>query len=91
IGSNPLEIVQLPSTIRNCETVQDLILSIYLNLNISYEREQYFLTERRILSARNDDVSAINDDALNMFLREPIVYLASDKIEEHESAHHTYK
>ncbi|KAF6148624.1 hypothetical protein GIB67_042583 [Kingdonia uniflora] len=59
-------------------------------MNISCEREQCFLTERTILSAINDDVSAINDDALNMFSGEPIVYLAADKIEEHESADHTY-
>ncbi|KAF6164307.1 hypothetical protein GIB67_010277 [Kingdonia uniflora] len=84
IGSNPLKIVQLPSIIHNCETVQDLILYVYPNLNISCEREQCFLTERIILSARNDDVSAINDDTLNMFLGEPIVYLAADKFEEHE-------
>ncbi|KAF6136802.1 hypothetical protein GIB67_030087, partial [Kingdonia uniflora] len=90
IGSSPLETAQLPSTIHNCETVQDLILSVYPNLNISCKREQCFLTERTILSARNDDVIAINDDALNMFLGEQIVYLAADKIEEHESADHTY-
>ncbi|KAF6162863.1 hypothetical protein GIB67_021012, partial [Kingdonia uniflora] len=85
IRRNPIKTVQLPSTIHNCETVQDLILSVYLNLNISCEREHCFLTERAILSARNDNVSAINDDALNMFLGELI-----DKIKEHESADHTY-
>ncbi|KAF6174500.1 hypothetical protein GIB67_004694, partial [Kingdonia uniflora] len=85
IGSNPLETVQLQSTIHNCETVQDLILSVYPNLNISCEREHCFLTERTILSA-----SAINDGALNMFMGEPIVYLATDKIDEHKSTDHTY-
>ncbi|KAF6152505.1 hypothetical protein GIB67_023199, partial [Kingdonia uniflora] len=69
IGSNSLETIQLPSAIHNCETVQDLILSIYPNLNISCEKEQCFLTERIIFSARKDDVRAINDDTLNMFLR----------------------
>ncbi|KAF6163970.1 hypothetical protein GIB67_011661, partial [Kingdonia uniflora] len=90
IGSNYLKNVQLPSTIHNCETVQNLILFVNPNLNIYCKREQCFLSERTILSAKNDDVSAINDDALNMFLGEPIVYLVADKIEEHESADHTY-
>ncbi|KAF6164759.1 hypothetical protein GIB67_041011 [Kingdonia uniflora] len=35
-------------------------------------------------------MSVINDNALNMFLGEPIVYLVPNKIEEHESADHTY-
>ncbi|KAF6163580.1 hypothetical protein GIB67_022145 [Kingdonia uniflora] len=90
IGSNPENTIQLPSTIQNCAIVQDLILSVYSNLNISCEREQGFLTERTILSVRNNDVSSINDEALSLFLRESIVYLAVDKIEEAESADRTY-
>ncbi|KAF6167931.1 hypothetical protein GIB67_027709, partial [Kingdonia uniflora] len=73
IGNNPEQTIKLPSTIHNCTSVQDLILSVYSNLNISCDRDQGFLTERTILSVRNDDVSSINDDALNMFLGEPIV------------------
>ncbi|KAL7211205.1 hypothetical protein ACSBR2_014140 [Camellia fascicularis] len=39
-----------------------------------------FLTERTILSARNDDVSAINTVALNIFLSNTYTYLAADKM-----------
>ncbi|KAF6145398.1 hypothetical protein GIB67_034168 [Kingdonia uniflora] len=84
IGSNPEQTIQLPSTIHNCASVQDLILSVYSNLNISCDRDQGFLTERTILFSINDDVSSINDDALNIFLGETIVYLAADKIAKDE-------
>ncbi|KAF6173599.1 hypothetical protein GIB67_022958 [Kingdonia uniflora] len=84
IGSNPQKTIKLPSIIHNCTSVQNLILSLYSNLNISCDRDQDFLTERTILSVRNDNVSSINDDALNMFPGEPIVYLATDKISEDE-------
>ncbi|KAF6161788.1 hypothetical protein GIB67_008549 [Kingdonia uniflora] len=43
-----------------------------------------------ILSARNDDISSINDEALSLFLGESIVYLVADKTEEDESADRTY-
>ena len=39
-----------------------------------------YLTERTILSARNDDVNAINKAALDMFLGETCTYLAADKM-----------
>ncbi|KAF6138074.1 hypothetical protein GIB67_033488 [Kingdonia uniflora] len=63
IGSNPEKTIQLPSTIHNCASVQDLILFVYSNLNISCDRDQGFLTERIILSVRNKDVSSINNDS----------------------------
>ncbi|KAF6151361.1 hypothetical protein GIB67_040634, partial [Kingdonia uniflora] len=76
--------------IQNCASVQDLILSVYSNLNISYEKKQGFLIDRTILSARNDDVSSINDEALSLFLGESIVYLAADKIEEDDTRNYMY-
>lgn len=39
-----------------------------------------FLNERTILAARNDDVSAINNETLNVFPGETITYLAADKM-----------
>ena len=39
-----------------------------------------FLTERIILSARNDDVKFINDVALQIFPGQMITYLAADKM-----------
>ncbi|KAF6168150.1 hypothetical protein GIB67_011535 [Kingdonia uniflora] len=83
-GSNPKQIVQLPLAIQNLETVRDLILLIYPRLNESIKRQDGFLTKRTILSARNDDVSSINDEALHMFPGESITYLAADKIQENE-------
>ena len=41
-----------------------------------------FLTERTILSARNDDVTIINIAALNLFPGEMVLYLAADKLSE---------
>ena len=41
-----------------------------------------FLTERTILSARNDDVTIINIAALNLFPGEMVSYLAADKLSE---------
>ncbi|KAF6149376.1 hypothetical protein GIB67_016914 [Kingdonia uniflora] len=90
IGSNPQKTIQLPSTIHNCTSVQDLILSVYSNLNIYCDRNQCFLTKMTILYVKNNDVSSINDDALNMFSGEPIVYLAANKIVENEFVDHTY-
>lgn len=43
---------------------------------------QSFLTERTILSARNDDVSAINDAALDIFPGETVVSFGADKVSE---------
>ena len=43
-----------------------------------------FLTERTILSARNDDVSAINTAALNLFPGEIVSYFATDKVSEED-------
>ncbi|GAB2285533.1 hypothetical protein Dimus_039708 [Dionaea muscipula] len=39
-----------------------------------------FLTERIILSARNDDVSAINSMVLDIFPGQKVTYLAADKM-----------
>ena len=39
-----------------------------------------FITERTILSAKNDDVCAINDVVLNISPGETITYLAADKM-----------
>ena len=47
-----------------------------------------FLTERRILSARNDDVGDINAAALNSFPGEIITYLAADKLLEEDELDH---
>ncbi|KAF6149908.1 hypothetical protein GIB67_008629 [Kingdonia uniflora] len=64
------------------QSVEDLIFSIYPHLNEVYPRDNGFLIKRKILLAHNEDVKAINVVALNMFLGEPFVFLAADKLEE---------
>ncbi|XP_028093170.1 ATP-dependent DNA helicase PIF1-like [Camellia sinensis] len=68
IGTNPQEIVKLPSTIHKCQDLKDIISVVYPQLDVAMTSTATFLTERTILSARNDDVSAINTAALNIFL-----------------------
>jgi hypothetical protein len=80
VGTNPLEIIQLPSTIKKCLNLRELIYSIYPGLDVRGTLTSTFLTERTILSARNDDVSTINAEALKSYPGEAINYLAADKI-----------
>ena len=48
-----------------------------------------FLTERTILSARNDDVSDINTTVLNIFPGRLYTYFAVDKMSEDNEIDHT--
>ncbi|XP_052177595.1 uncharacterized protein LOC127791659 [Diospyros lotus] len=80
IGTIPQEIVNLPSTIHKCQDLNELISTVYPRLNIIETSTPTFLTERTILSARNDDVSDINTTALNIFPGRLHTYLAADKM-----------
>ncbi|KAF7140271.1 hypothetical protein RHSIM_Rhsim06G0045600 [Rhododendron simsii] len=80
IGTNPEEVVELPSTIQNCGSVSELLFTVYPQLNVVGTVTPTFLNERTILSARNDDVSAINLAALNVFPGDTVTYFAADKI-----------
>ncbi|XP_028102779.1 ATP-dependent DNA helicase PIF7-like [Camellia sinensis] len=71
IGTNPQEIIKLPSTIHKCQDLKDIISVVYPQLDMAMTSTATFLTERIILSARNDDVSAINTAALNIFSNPP--------------------
>ncbi|XP_052185281.1 uncharacterized protein LOC127796918 [Diospyros lotus] len=82
IGTNLQEIVNLPSTIHKCQDLNELLSTIYPRLNIIETSTPTFLTERTILSARNDDVSDINTTALNIFPGRLHTYLAADKMSE---------
>ncbi|XP_028091409.1 uncharacterized protein LOC114291740 [Camellia sinensis] len=82
IGTNPQEIVKLPSTIHKCQDLKDIISVVYPQLDVAMTSTATFLTERTILSARNDDVSAINTAALNIFPSNTHTYLAADKMSE---------
>ncbi|KAG5550191.1 hypothetical protein RHGRI_015221 [Rhododendron griersonianum] len=80
IGTNPEEVVELPSTIQKCESVSELLFTVYPQLDVVGTITPTFLNERTILSARNDDVSAINLAALNVFPGDTTTYFAADKM-----------
>ncbi|XP_057465712.1 uncharacterized protein LOC130755327 [Actinidia eriantha] len=82
IGSNPQEIVKLPSTIHICRNLNELLSTVYPQLDVSGTVNSTFLTERTILCARNEHVTAINIATLNMFPSETTTYLAADKMSE---------
>ncbi|XP_058202697.1 uncharacterized protein LOC131317142 [Rhododendron vialii] len=67
VGTNPREVMQLPSTIGRCQNLNELLLRVYPQLDVTNTSTPTFLTERTILFARNDDVNAINGTALNIF------------------------
>ncbi|GAB2268020.1 hypothetical protein Dimus_038691 [Dionaea muscipula] len=52
----------------------------YPQLTVAGTTTPTFLTERIILSTRNDDVNAINSIVLDMFPGEKVTYLAADKM-----------
>ncbi|XP_028116873.1 ATP-dependent DNA helicase PIF1-like [Camellia sinensis] len=82
IGTNSQEIVKLPSTIHKCQDLKDIISVVYPQLDVAMTSTATFLTECTILSVRNDDVSAINIAALNIFPDNTYTYLAADKMSE---------
>ncbi|KAF7150822.1 hypothetical protein RHSIM_Rhsim02G0216400 [Rhododendron simsii] len=80
IGTNPQETVELPSTIRKCRNLTELLFTVHPQLDVVGTVTSTFLTEHTILSARNDDVSAINIVALNAFPGDATSYFAADKM-----------
>ncbi|KAG5561407.1 hypothetical protein RHGRI_004441 [Rhododendron griersonianum] len=89
IGTNPEEIVKLPSTIHKCQDLNELLSTVYPRLNVASTSTPMFLTERTILSAKNEDVTAINAAALNTFPGDASIYLAADKISEDDEIDRT--
>ncbi|KAF6148022.1 hypothetical protein GIB67_024197 [Kingdonia uniflora] len=82
IGSNPRETVELPSTFNKCANLDELICSIYPHLEEVIAASTTYLTERTILSARNEDVNIINIRAMAKIQGQEIVYFAADKLSE---------
>ncbi|KAI8536933.1 hypothetical protein RHMOL_Rhmol10G0295100 [Rhododendron molle] len=89
IGTNPEKVVELPSTIQKCESVSELLFTVYPQLDVVGTIIPTFLNERTILSARNDDVSAINLAALNVFPGDTTTYFAADKMSFDDAHDHT--
>ncbi|KAI8531252.1 hypothetical protein RHMOL_Rhmol11G0122300 [Rhododendron molle] len=82
VGTNPQEVVHLPTTIGRCQDLNELLSTVYPQLGVANVSTPTFLTERTILSARNDDVNAINCIALTIFPGNSYTYLAADKMSE---------
>lgn len=76
--------MHLPSTIGKCRDLNELLSSIYPKLDVASTSTPTFLTERTILSARNEDVNAINGAALDIFPGDVYTYLAADKMSEED-------
>ncbi|XP_028116876.1 uncharacterized protein LOC114314600 [Camellia sinensis] len=89
VGTNPQEIIKIPSTIHKCQDLKELLSAVYPQLDVADTSTPSFLTERTILSARNDDVSAINIAALNIFPGNTYTYLAADKMVEDDEIDHS--
>ncbi|KAF6136817.1 hypothetical protein GIB67_030102 [Kingdonia uniflora] len=64
IGSNPKETVELPAAFNKCANLDELICSVYPHLEEVTTASTTYLTERMILSARNEDVNIINIQAM---------------------------
>ncbi|KAF6165383.1 hypothetical protein GIB67_018827 [Kingdonia uniflora] len=82
IGSNPKEIVELPSTFNKCPNLDELIYSVYPHLDEVTTASTTYLTEHTILSARNEDVNIINIQAMTKIqIHNTILHrLTSDRI-----------
>ncbi|XP_026436147.1 ATP-dependent DNA helicase PIF7-like [Papaver somniferum] len=80
IGTNPKEVVNLPSTMNKCQNIHEMISSVYPLLGKDRPMSTEYLTERIILSPRNEDVHKINLEALGNLQGEAYTYLAADKM-----------
>ncbi|KAL5714884.1 hypothetical protein ACHQM5_016786 [Ranunculus cassubicifolius] len=89
VGSIPTDTVELPNGIKRCKEVEDLITTVYPGIENANKYPTSYLTERTILSARNDDVSKINDATLTQFPGDPSEYLSADKIVEDDVGYET--
>jgi hypothetical protein len=71
--------IRLPDHFKCSEnTVESLIKTIYPNISEPHA-DEYF-KERTILSARNNDVDAMNHDILNEFPGEELIFQSSDSV-----------
>ncbi|XP_026419608.1 uncharacterized protein LOC113315558 [Papaver somniferum] len=92
VGTEPEEKIQLPSSVNRCRDMKELICKLYPRLSklhphsgTSGQLSEEELTERIILSARNDDVNEINMEVLDILEGETFTYLAADKLNPDES------
>ena len=72
--------VELLPIINLYQSLDQLISKVYPGLSVEGSLTPDFLTERTILSARNEDVSSINATYLQISPGQTITYLAADKM-----------
>ncbi|KAL5726249.1 hypothetical protein ACHQM5_009304 [Ranunculus cassubicifolius] len=89
VGTIPNDTVELPTGIKRYKNIEDLITSVYPRFEGVGGTSTSYLTERTILSPRNDDVSKINDATLNRFPGNEKEYLAADKVIEDSDDYET--
>ncbi|KAF6169431.1 hypothetical protein GIB67_021434, partial [Kingdonia uniflora] len=89
IRSNLKETVELPSTFNKCANLDKLICSVYPHFEKVTTASTTYLTESRILSARNEDVNIINIQPMTKIQGQEIVYLAAEKLSEADAGDRT--
>ncbi|KAI3916312.1 hypothetical protein MKW98_004753 [Papaver atlanticum] len=82
MGTDPEPKIKLPQTMYRCANLSELISKIYPGIEGHNIPTAKYLTERTILSPRNEDVAAINDVILNMYQGSYRSYMAADKLAE---------
>ncbi|XP_026384039.1 uncharacterized protein LOC113279570 [Papaver somniferum] len=85
VGSKPEEKIGLPSSVNRCKDMKELISKLYPSLGTCNQVSPEELTERIILSARNDDVNDINMEVLNILDGDTYTYLDADRLNPDES------
>ncbi|KAI3973953.1 hypothetical protein MKX01_030529 [Papaver californicum] len=79
VGTDPKENVVLPSTLHRCTDLKHLISEVYPGIQDNNIPSPQYLTERTILSARNEDVARINATILKIYRIKEHTYIAADK------------
>ncbi|XP_026458787.1 uncharacterized protein LOC113359351 [Papaver somniferum] len=85
VGSILEDKIGFPSSVNRCKDMKELISKLYPSLGTCNQVSPEELTERIILSARNDDVNDINMEALNILDGDTYTYLDADKLNPDES------
>ncbi|XP_026459439.1 uncharacterized protein LOC113360107 [Papaver somniferum] len=78
VGENPNPIISLPSSMPKCTDLQELISKIYPGIEEMSKPTPKYITERTILSPRNDEVSKIHEIILDMCKGESHTFLAAE-------------
>ncbi|KAI3851622.1 hypothetical protein MKW92_018707 [Papaver armeniacum] len=78
VGENPEPKVNLPSAISKSANLHELISKIYPGIEEMSKPTAEYMTEKTILSPRNDEVSEINKIVLEMYNGESHTFLMTE-------------